>query len=91
MWIRRAKDKGGYKGLIYGTLRVMGMAGFAPRDMRIVVRYPAVEWNRVWCNLHMTWTADTIKTMWFLVIHDLIPTNERLHKINLRTTASCDV
>jgi hypothetical protein len=71
----QGERKNTYKQRIYGELRSMGMAGLAPREMRILVRYPTVEWDRVWINLHTIWASDTIKAMWFLVIHDLLPTN----------------
>jgi hypothetical protein len=75
----------------YGALRSMDAAGSTPREMRIVMRYSTVEWDQVWINLHTTWASDNIKVMWFLVIHDLLPTNERLHRINLTETSKCKV
>jgi hypothetical protein len=80
-----------YRQRIYGALRAMGAAGSTPRKMRIVMKYPTVEWHRAWINLHTTWASDSIKAMWFLVIHDLVPTNERLHRINLKVTLRCKV
>jgi hypothetical protein len=64
-----------YMQRIYGALQSMGVAGSTPMEMRIVMRYPTVEWDRVWINLHTTWTSDKNKALWFLVIHDLLPTN----------------
>jgi hypothetical protein len=69
----------------------MGAAGSTPREMRVVMRYPSVEWDRVWIDLHTTWISENIKAMWFLVIHDLLPTNKRLHRINLTETLRCKV
>jgi hypothetical protein len=79
-----------YKQRIYNTLRIMRAAGSVICDMRIVTRNPAVVWSRVWKNLHMAWVSDLVKSVWFLVIHDVLPTNERLSKINLAETAACD-
>jgi hypothetical protein len=88
---RQGEDRRKCQRRIYGVLRIMEMAGAAPQEMRIVTRHPTVDWNLVWRNLHLTWTSDTIKAMWYLVIHDLMPTNERLNRINLKATAVCDV
>jgi hypothetical protein len=29
---------------------------------------------------------DAVRCMWYMVIHDLVPTNERLHTIHLKTS-----
>jgi hypothetical protein len=50
---------------------------------------PTVEWDWLWIILHTIWASDYIKVMWFLVIHDLQPINERLHRINLAETSRC--
>jgi hypothetical protein len=80
-----------YKQRIYGALHSMGMAGLAPREMRIVVQYTTVEWDRVWISMRPGPLTLHIKAMWFLVIYDLLPTNERLHRINLTETSICNV
>jgi hypothetical protein len=53
------------------------------------MRYPTTDWGRVWANLHTTWAEDAIKVNWFKVIHDILPTNERLHAIRLTGTPLC--
>jgi len=35
------------------------------------------------------WTTLDIKAAWFQVIHDIVPTYERLARIHLRDTAQC--
>jgi hypothetical protein len=55
--------------------------------MRIVLLYLTTDWDRVWSNLHATWAADAIKANRFRVIHDILPTNERLHTIRLTDLA----
>jgi hypothetical protein len=47
------------------------------------------QWKSVWKTLQMTPKTNTIKVQWYQVIHDLIPTNLRLHRINLPTTSQC--
>jgi hypothetical protein len=34
-------------------------------------------------------TTVDIQSAWFQVIHDIVPTNERLARIHLRDTAQC--
>jgi hypothetical protein len=57
--------------------------------VRIMLFYPTTDWNRVWSNLHATWAADAVKANWFRVIHDILPTNERLHTIRLTDSVLC--
>jgi len=51
--------------------------------------YPTTDCERVWTNRHATWAADSIKVNWFKVIHDILPTNERLHAIWLAGSPLC--
>jgi hypothetical protein len=74
---------------VYETLRTIQQATKKPRDARVMLLYPTTDWNRVWSNLHATWAADAIKAKWFKVIHDILPTNERLHTIRLTDSAFC--
>jgi hypothetical protein len=43
----------------------------------------------VWPNLHEAWISNTMKTTWYQVIHDIVPTNERLARIRLCDAAHC--
>jgi hypothetical protein len=74
---------------IYETLRRIKLAANPPRNVRITMRYPTTDWGVVWANLHATWAADSIKVNWFKVIHDILPTNERLHAIGPTGTPLC--
>jgi hypothetical protein len=40
-------------------------------------------------NIHATPVTETLKAQWYKIIHDIIPTNERLHNIRLSTTERC--
>jgi hypothetical protein len=51
--------------------------------------YPITDWELVWANLPETWAADSIKVNWLKVIHDILPTNERLHAIRLAGSPLC--
>jgi hypothetical protein len=74
---------------IYETLRRIKLAGNPLRNMRITMRHPTTNCGRVCANLHATWAADAIKVKWFKVIHDILPTNERVHAICLTGTSLC--
>jgi hypothetical protein len=74
---------------VYETLRTIQLATNKPRDVRIMLLYPTTDWNRLWSNLLATWAADAIKAKWFRVIHDILPTNERLNTIRLTDSALC--
>ena len=59
------------------------------REMHITRFQPQVKWTTVSKNLHETPVPDTSRATWYRVIHDIIPTNVRLHNIRLAPTDSC--
>ena len=61
----------------------MERAATGNREMRIVKQWPHNDWDRVWRNLHTAWITNTLKSTWYNIIHDLIPTQERLAAIRL--------
>lgn len=50
---------------------------------------PDIECSRVWSNLRNTRTSDGARSAWCMVIHDLLPTNTRLHRVRLVDTDNC--
>ena len=78
-----------FKKRIYETLIVMAAAGKKTPVMRIVHKQPDVKWNRVWQNLHESRAPQEVRSAWYAVIHDILPTRERLAAINLTDTANC--
>ena len=40
-------------------------------------------------NLHTTWISEEIASMWYIVVYDIMPTNERLHTIRLVESDRC--
>jgi len=77
------------RGRVYWKMRSMAEAGNPPLVMRIVHLHPAADWGRLWDNLTKCWTTEAVKIIWYKVIHDILPTNERLHKIRLAETPLC--
>jgi hypothetical protein len=55
--------------------------------MRVVKQIPETDWKRVWTNLLDACTAGTLTAVWYAVLHDLVPTSVRLHKIRLADTS----
>ena len=55
-------------------------------DMRITKIWQNTGWNIVWKNLHYTPIPGGTKAAWYKVINDILPTNERLHKIQMSPT-----
>jgi len=66
---------------IYTSLHIMALTLKGSWDIRIMT-----PWPKVWRNLHAVWSSEDI---WFMVIHDLIPTNDRLAKIQRREPNQC--
>jgi hypothetical protein len=54
--------------------------------MRIEMKWAGVDWATVWKNLCMVPINETAKMKWHKTIHDIVPTNERLHKIKIQST-----
>ena len=74
---------------VYDTLHVMAVAERGSREMIFIQNRPTMNWTRVWHNLHTSWVWETIKSNWFTVIHEIIPTNESLSAIRLVDTDLC--
>ena len=79
-----------FKKRIYNTLHTMERAATGNREMRIVKQWPHNDWDRVWRTLHTAWITDTLKSTWYNIIQDLIPTKERLAAIRLAAFNQCD-
>jgi len=75
---------------IYETIRSMHSNVERSDEMRIVRQYPQVNWQRLWANLHTAGISDEQTSIWFTVIHDLIPTENRLATIHLADTNQCN-
>jgi hypothetical protein len=74
---------------IYHTVHVMLSQQHAPQPMRIEQLFPHTPWEIIWLNWYSVWTSDEIKSVWYVVLHDLVPTNVRLAKIKLKDSPRC--
>jgi len=77
-----------FKGHIYDTLFRLAAAGNPP-VMRIVQNRPVVHWDLVWRNLQDSCAPEEVRSAWYAVIYDILPTRERLPAFNLTDTNSC--
>jgi hypothetical protein len=55
----------------------------------IVRHRPDVDWTHVWYNLHRSHLSAMVKSEWYAVIHDIIPTRQRLAGIHIVEDAYC--
>jgi hypothetical protein len=67
----------------------MAAAGKAFRDMRIVQMRSDINWQQVWRNLHYSWMSEEIRSVWHVVIQDILPTKNRLAAIKMVETDVC--
>jgi len=67
----------------------MAAATRESREMRIKQLHPDTQLMQVWKNLHTAWVSEEIASMWYIVVHDIVPTNQRLNVIRLVDSDRC--
>jgi len=70
-------------------LHTMAAATRESREMRITQIHPDTQWTQMWKNLHTAWISEEIKSMWYITVHEIVPTNDRLHAIRLVESDRC--
>jgi hypothetical protein len=55
----------------------------------VVKKYPTLNWPRIWYNLRAAWLPSLIRSEWYAVINELLPTNDMLHRIALQANDQC--
>jgi hypothetical protein len=83
------KTRQAYKRRSYATLHEMNTCAVGTRKMRIHKLESNMKWNIVWENVHCAPVHGAVKAVWYKVIHDIIPTNARLHKMRIAPTDKC--
>ena len=63
---------------IYWVLHTMAVAAASVRPLRIVTLHPNHDWSRIWRNLITACIPDAVRSTWYMAIHDIMPTKERL-------------
>ena len=74
---------------IYNTLHTMATVTRESREMRIKQLHPETQWMQGWKHLHTAWISEEIASVWYIVVHDIKPTNESLHSIRLVESDRC--
>jgi hypothetical protein len=77
-----------FKKLIYVTLLQVTKNENPDSEMRIIRKCPAVDWRRMWRNIHSSGLSSAIKSTWYVAINDILPTHDRLAEIRLVPTNS---
>jgi hypothetical protein len=75
---------------VYWVLQTMYITASPPRPLRIMKMYANNNWSRIWLNLHTAWIPDTVRSTWYIVIHDILPTKERLNRIGIADSDHCN-
>jgi len=78
-----------YKTRIYKTLIALPIAMSPPQGMQVEKLWPRADRQAIWKNLTETPKSDANIAVWYKVINDIIPTNERLHRISMAPTDIC--
>ena len=79
----RAESSKAYKRPIYNTMIILPTTTTNPPTMRVLRLWPNTDWTTIWKNLHEAPVPETSKVTWHGVIHDIVPTHDRLHKIQM--------
>ena len=70
-------------------MRSMATTATQPREVRATQIQQRIEWEKAWNNLHSIPTSEGARSAWYMVLHDLLPTNTSLHRIRLVETVDC--
>jgi hypothetical protein len=74
---------------LYTTTLTMLRREAGDQELRIIRQRPGEKWEAVWEKLYNAPVPERQKSEWYKAIHDIIPTEERLHKIHLTHTNTC--
>ena len=78
-----------YRRCIYEVLLTLMQAEAQPIGMRIKRLWPDTDWAVIWKNLWATPAPESIKASWYRIIHNIVPTQERLYKIRITPADQC--
>jgi hypothetical protein len=78
-----------YRRLIYNTQRYKQLEAIKSSGLRVQNKFPHIHWTRVWSNINKPFLPRSIRTTWYTIIHDILPTNARLKTINLHEDGRC--
>jgi hypothetical protein len=74
--------------LIAHTYRTL-LPVLLPRRVRVEEALPNTNWARVWSNIQSRTLSMRARSHWFMAVHDIVPTNNRLHAIHRAPSDRC--
>jgi hypothetical protein len=83
------ESENAYKRHVYDTLSVIEGKKHVSRHIQIMNMFPSINWHVMLGNLSQAVGSDAVRFVWYVVVHDLVPTNVKLHSIYVITTDSC--
>jgi hypothetical protein len=78
-----------FKNRLVRALQLMADNDRNRPGMRNVSKYPDTQWSKVWQNVHHPALSDGVKATWYMVVHEIVPTNERLAAKRITNTDRC--
>jgi hypothetical protein len=78
-----------YKRRLHATLQILEENTSPTPAPRILRHFPTVPWSTVWRNLHTCGLADTELSTWYQVVHDIVPTRQRLAAHRIVAAVQC--
>jgi len=78
-----------FKRSLYKALLTLANAE-RDQELRITQKHTTIPWTRVRTTLQTAWIPECLKSLWYTVIHDIVPTKERLAAIHLSDTELCN-
>jgi len=78
-----------YKSRIYDTMITLLRQTPELPVMQISRLWVNTDWATVWSNRHGTPVPEAIKMDWYRAVHDIVPTQDRLNRINMAATNLC--
>ena len=78
-----------YKKRLYTPFKALISTDNRQQEMRITRLWPHADWVTIWKNLQAAPVSGLDTATWYKVIHDIILTNVRLHRIKMSPTDTC--
>ena len=85
----RSETTKAYNKRLHTTLQTMHNASSTSQEIRNARLWPQSDWQKIWENLTTAPISEADRAVWYRMIHDILPTNERLHRIKMSPTDSC--
>jgi hypothetical protein len=65
--------------IIYRTLIHHGKIRSQQKQMKIIQKQPQARWGQTWRKIASPFLPATARSEWYRVVHDIVPTNDRMH------------